>query len=389
MPLLQRKRVILAKIESSYGVDPTPTGAANALLVRNLNVTPQDADFADRNLVRPYLGRSEQLPAAIRGTLDFEVEMAGAGTAGVAPGYGPLLRACGFSEALLAAALTGTAQAGSTNTITLAASGTSSTDDAYIGMGIAITGGTGSGQSSVITDYNGTTKIATVLNAWTTPPSGTSTYSIGANAAYRPVSTAFESVTIYFNVDGVLHKMTGARGSVSVSVKVKDIPVLKFNFTGLYNAVTDAAAPTPVYTAFQTPLTVSNVNTTPFLLGGFAAVMSELSVDVSNQIVHRTLVGGSEQVLITDRQAQGNITVEATTVAAKDWWTLAKNATLSSLDVVHGTASGNKVRVTSPNVQLTKPTYQDMDGVAMLAMGANFVPTLATGGNDELTLSVF
>lgn len=386
MPLLQRKRVILAKIESSYGVDPTPTGAANAILVRNLNVTPQDADLADRDLVRPYIGRSEQLPAAIRAMLDFEVEMAGAGTAGTAPGYGPLLRACGFAESLLAAAVTGTAQSGGTNTITLAAAGTSSVDGFYVGYPIRITSGTGSGQTSMITGYTGSSKQATVLQNWTTPPDATSVYSIDASAAYKPVSAAFDSVTIYFNVDGVLHKLTGARGTVSLSMKVKDIPVFKFQFTGLYNAVTDTAAPTPTYTAFQTPLTVSNVNTAPFSLHGFAAVMSDLQIDVTNQVVHRTLVGGSEQVLITDREPQGSITIEATTVAAKDWWTSAKNATLGALDVTHGTAGGNKVRIGSSRTQLTKPQYQDMDGIAMLQLGANFVPS--TTGNDELLIAV-
>jgi len=386
MPLLQRKRVILAKIESSYGVDPTPTGAANAIMVRNLNVTPQDADFVDRNLVRPYLGRSEQLPAAIRAMIDFEVEIAGAGTAGTAPGYGPLLRACAFSENALASALTGTAQAGGTNTITLAAAGSSAVDDFYLGMPIRITGGTGSGQSSMIVDYNGTTKVATVLTNWTTQPTATSTYSIDANVAYAPISSNFESVTIYLNVDGVLHKMTGARGTVSVSLKAKDIPVYKFTFTGLYNTVTDTAAPTPAYTAFQTPLTVTNVNTTPFALHGYAAVLSELSVDMANQVVHRTLVGGSEAVLITDRAVQGNVTIEATTVAAKDWWTAAKNATVGALDITHGTAAGNKVRMGSARVQLTKPTYSDMDGVAMVGMGANFIPS--SQGNDEFLVSV-
>jgi hypothetical protein len=39
MPLLTRKRLIVAKIESTYGTDPTPTGA-NAILVRNLEITP-------------------------------------------------------------------------------------------------------------------------------------------------------------------------------------------------------------------------------------------------------------------------------------------------------------------------------------------------------------
>ena len=66
MPLLARKKIILAKTESTYGTDPTPTGVANAILVRNLNLTPQDADLVNRDLVRPYLGRSEQLPAGIQ-----------------------------------------------------------------------------------------------------------------------------------------------------------------------------------------------------------------------------------------------------------------------------------------------------------------------------------
>lgn len=385
MSLLQRKRVILAKIETTYGTDPTPTGAANAILVRNLNVTPQEADFADRNLVRPYLGRSEQLPAAIRAMVDFEVEVAGSGTAGTAPGYGPLLRACGFSESLLASNVTGTATAGGTSTITLAV-GASSTDGFYVGYPINITGGTGSGQTSIIIGYVGSTKVATILNAWTTAPDATSTYSISASASYKPVSASFESVTIYFNLDGVLHKLTGARGTVSLTMKVKDIPVYKFQLTGLYNAVADASAPTPVYTSFQTPVTVNNINTTPFSLCGYSAVMSDLQIDVTNTVVHRTLVGGSEQVLITDRESQGSVTVEATTVAAKDWWSLAKNATLGALDVTHGTSSGNKVRIGSSRLQLTKPQYQDMDGVAMLQMGANFIPT--TAGNDELLIAV-
>jgi len=385
MPLLQRKRVILAKIETTYGTDPTPTGAANAILVRNLNVTPQDADFVDRNLVRPYIGRSEQLPAAIRASMDFEVEIAGSGTAGTAPGYDPLLRACAFSAQSLAAAVTGTAQSGGATSITLAAAGSSAVDGFYAGMPIRITGGTGNGQSSMITAYNGTSKVATVLG-FTTPPDATSVYSVDANTVYRPISAAFESATIYFNVDGVLHKLTGARGTVSLSLKVKDIPVYKFNLTGLYNTVSDTAAPTPTYTAFQTPLTVSNVNTTPFSLQSYAAVLSDMEINMTNSVVHRTLVGGSEAVLITDREPQGTITIEATTVAAKDWWTLAKTATLGMLDITHGTVGGNKVRIGSGRTQLTKPQYQDMDGVAMLQMGINFIPS--TAGNDDIFISV-
>jgi hypothetical protein len=102
MPLLSRKRLILAKTETTYGTDPTPTGSANAILVRNLEITPLQADTVTRDLIRPYLGNSDQLLAQTRVEVTFEVELAGSGTAGTAPAYGPVLKACGLSETVVA-----------------------------------------------------------------------------------------------------------------------------------------------------------------------------------------------------------------------------------------------------------------------------------------------
>lgn len=69
----------------------------------------------------------------------------------------------------------GTLQAGTSTTVTLKATA-SATDDIYVGMYVNITGGTGSGQTRLIEDYNGTTKVATVEEAFTTTPNNTSTY---------------------------------------------------------------------------------------------------------------------------------------------------------------------------------------------------------------------
>ena len=74
---------------------------------------------------------------------------------------------------------TNTAQAGAATTITLAAGAASSaTDDFYNGMYIGIKSGTGPGQVRKITDYNGTTKVATVSYAWGTNPGADSVYQI-------------------------------------------------------------------------------------------------------------------------------------------------------------------------------------------------------------------
>ena len=72
----------------------------------------------------------------------------------------------------------GTAQAGTSSSITLDATGSSSTNDFYNYGVIEILAGTGASQSRQITDYNGTTKVATVDPAWTTNPSSDSQYTI-------------------------------------------------------------------------------------------------------------------------------------------------------------------------------------------------------------------
>jgi len=83
-------------------------------------------------------------------------------------------------------AVTGTAQTGGASSITLAA-GASASDDFYNGWLVTITGGTGSGQVNKVSDYNGTTKVATVENAWDTTPDNTSTYSL-VQYPHKPVA---------------------------------------------------------------------------------------------------------------------------------------------------------------------------------------------------------
>ena len=96
---LTRKRLIQVKKESTYGTDSTPIGT-DALLVRNLEITPVEADVVSRDLIRNYLGNSPQLLANTRVSITFQVEMAGSGTAGTAPRFGSILQACGLSETL-------------------------------------------------------------------------------------------------------------------------------------------------------------------------------------------------------------------------------------------------------------------------------------------------
>mgnify|MGYP000863658862 FL=1 len=72
---------------------------------------------------------------------------------------------------------TGTLQSGGTNTITLPST-YNINDNFYNGFIISIDSGTGAGQVKTITDYVGSTKVATVDSNWTTQPDNTSVITI-------------------------------------------------------------------------------------------------------------------------------------------------------------------------------------------------------------------
>tara|TARA_Y100001937_G_scaffold58525_1_gene80302 strand:- start:40 stop:2238 length:2199 start_codon:yes stop_codon:yes gene_type:complete len=91
---------------------------------------------------------------------------------------------------------TGTAQAGSANTITLKSSSAYSSNDQPNGMSVTLTSGTGAGQSRFIDDYVASTKVATVYPNWTTQPDNTTGYKVEAFSAasvneFAQVDTTF------------------------------------------------------------------------------------------------------------------------------------------------------------------------------------------------------
>src|SRR5690606_9648921 len=173
MMAFARNQIILAKIESVYGTDPTPTAGANAILTKNLARTIYDGNRIQRDLDYAYMGNDHSINTAPFVTVTFDVELAGSAAAGTVPQFGELLRACGLDETVTAS-------------------------------------------TSVV---------------------------------YAPVSTSFESVTIYYNYDGEMQKVVGARGTAIINMSRGQIPTISFTFTGRYAKPTAVAMYNPTYTA--------------------------------------------------------------------------------------------------------------------------------------------
>jgi hypothetical protein len=100
VPRLIRKTAILAKVETTYGTDSVPTGAANAILVSNARFSLAYNNVT-RDFLRPYFGGGGQLAGTRFVECGFDVELANSGTAGTAPAWAPLLRSCGMAESVL------------------------------------------------------------------------------------------------------------------------------------------------------------------------------------------------------------------------------------------------------------------------------------------------
>lgn len=98
MPRLTRKVAILLKLEPTSGVDAVPTGAANAMYVSELDVTPLDATNIPLNYIRAYFGNSPNLVGSASKKCSFKVYLAGSGTAATPPAWSAAFVACANAE---------------------------------------------------------------------------------------------------------------------------------------------------------------------------------------------------------------------------------------------------------------------------------------------------
>lgn len=123
--------------------------------------------------------------------------------------------------------VTGLAQSGGANTITLAAT-SNVTPNYYNGWAILITAGPGAGESKYITAYTGPTFIATVNSNWTVQPTNASSYSLFNAVSVGVVwsETAGEMqvlATPYSSFDVVVTPTS--LGNLHVNQIITDVPI--------------------------------------------------------------------------------------------------------------------------------------------------------------------
>ncbi|MGF1775901.1 phage tail tube protein [Vibrio nomapromontoriensis] len=181
---------------------------------------------------------------------------------------------------------------------------------------------------------------------------------------------ATDSLTLYFYMDGALHKLTGARGSLKFSAPAKNFGGITFSFTGLFAPAQAAALPTPNFSAWVKPLKIG-VENSAFTIDGTALKLISLEYDQANAVEHTEYVG-HEEVQITDYAPTSTIVIEAPPQGTWDAFALSSAESERTLVFTNGPV-GNQFEWSSSKVQLGRPTYGDQSGTTTLSIPLNII----------------
>jgi len=308
---LTRNTAVIGKIETTYGVDAVPTGGANALLISNQGINPLVANNVDRALIRPYLGRSEQITGTRYKEITFDVEAIGSGAAGTAPGWGPWLRGCGFAETV-----------------------TASTRVDYLPISTAF---------ESLTEYYYDDGVQHVL--------------LGSRGALSFSAKVGELPKFSFRFQGIDGGDTAVANPAVTLSGFKTPP-----------AIVDANAGDLTFGCTHSS------SGAPALTGGTVFPSQGIEIDLGLALNFTALLGG-ETVDITDRQPVGKIVLDLTAAQEVTNMTAVRAATTQSLGFTYGTVAGLKVLLFMPSVQLTNPSKVDVNGKRMIGYDLNISPS--------------
>ena len=202
-------------------------------------------------------------------------------------------------------------------------------------------------------------------------------------ATYAPASSSLESTTIYLYQDGILHKVTGCRGSVSFAGEAGGQLKASFNLTGHTQAVTDVALPTPTLDSTSPPVFIGS----SFTIDAYAAIIDSLSFDMSNEIAMPGDVSATDgygEIQIVGRDVIGSFSPELVVVATEDFignWKSGKSMVLASGTI--GSVQYNKYKIDMPAVYYREVAPGDRDGIRTLEL--NFAAA-ESATDDEVTI---
>jgi hypothetical protein len=212
----------------------------------------------------------------------------------------------------------------------------------------------------------------------------TETVVSATSVTYAPDPTPTDSVTICSYYDGSLHKITGARGTVTFSMTAGQFPLASFQFIGIFNTVTAGGSTTTIANqAAALEINDTNVTTATFH-GETSQRIESFDFALNNSLIYKE-TASNQQAIIVDRTPGGTAVIEAPSLGSVNYFTKVTGTTTASSSIAIGASAGNITTLTIPQTDITGVTYGDTNGVISLSMPYAARPT--GSGNDEFSLA--
>ena len=168
------------------------------------------------------------------------------------------------------------------------------------------------------------------------------TISASTSVAYDPLTDSHEACSIYWYEDGLLWKLIGAEGNVSLSYTMDEIPVLTFVMSAPYLEPTTVAYPGGETYQTQVPIAASSADV---ISEGGAIKVGSFSADLANA-VEEHYTTGQHEFTIDDRQPTLTLTKDSISTIA-DWTALMGETDVALSATIDGGA-GKKITISAP-----------------------------------------
>lgn len=206
------------------------------------------------------------------------------------------------------------------------------------------------------------------------------------SATYQPVSSGFDSATVWMYMDGIIHKITGAFIDWEVMAPAGAYGSIRWRGIGLYNAPVDGGVVAGTYDTTK-PVIIGAAST--FSLGAYAAIAESVQLRGGNVIEERrdlNALEGLKALQITGREIGGSANPEAVTEATHSFWANFKAGTEVAMVLTIGSAAGNIFKVlTASKVQYGAPAWGARGGNRIYDLPLH-VNRVAEAGDDELKI---
>jgi len=204
------------------------------------------------------------------------------------------------------------------------------------------------------------------------------------SVTYKPTSSSIESCTLYFQIDGRQHIITGARGTVKIIHDAGQYAVLEFSFKGIHNTPTNTALTTPTFESTLPPICKSasftyNSRTT--------LVVKMAEIDMQNVIVMRPSLNATFAVAgfeVTGRNPIMTVDPEAQIETSYDFRG-DQLTTQRQVSYVAGATAGNICTITVPKYNITDIEYGDREGILIETLKGECNKS-AAAGDDEVQI---